>query len=426
VTPRRRFLAGLGALALEAGGCRRRGQRDEERPPGPVRLVLQHQPFLGDPAPLQRLFAGFERDNPGVDLVAELLPSAPGAVHQYYLTALEGGSRDFDVFILDVIWVAEFARAGWIADLTAAFPPDLLRRDYLPGAASAVIVDGATFAVPWYIDVGVFYRRSDLVPRAPRTYGELVASAHEVTARRPGMRGYLWQALQSEALVCNVYEAIWGHGGASIRDGRVLLDTPEAREALGYLRTLVSARISPPSVTSMAEEESRRVFQAGDAVFMRNWPYAWAEAESPGSAIRGRVGLSTLPTLDGSPGRGALGGFQIALNAHTPAWKIDAAHRLIAHLTSPEANLAIALAYGRNPPRAAVYRDPRLLASAPAIAALLPIVERAEPRPVTPYYPMIDGTLAAEFSAAVTGVRSPAEALRRAQGEVDHLMRGAP
>ncbi len=175
-----------------------------------MRLVFQHQPFLGDPAPLQRLFTDFERDNPGIDLVAELLPSAPGAVHQYYLTALEGGSRDFDVFIIDVIWVAEFARAGWIADLSAAFPPDLLRRDYLPGAASAVIVDDATFAVPWYVDVGVFYRRTDLVPRAPRTYDELVASAREVVSRRPRLRGYLWQGLQSEALVCNVYEAIWG------------------------------------------------------------------------------------------------------------------------------------------------------------------------------------------------------------------------
>lgn len=422
--PRRRFLAGLGAVAL-AAGCRRRGIVAAERPPGPIRLVFQHQPFLGDPAPLRRLFADFERDNPDVVVVAELLPSAPGAVHQYYLTALEGGSRDFDVFIIDVIWVAEFARAGWIAELSAAFPPDALRRDFLPGAADAVILGDATFAVPWYIDVGVFFRRRDLVPQAPRTYRELVTFAREARRQRPSRRGYVWQALQSEGLVCNVYEAIWGHGGTSMIGGRLLLDTPEAREALAYLRALVACGISPRSVTSMAEEESRRVFQAGDAVFMRNWPYAWAEAESPGSPVRGRVGLSALPTADGAIGRGALGGFQIALNAHTPAWKVDAAHRFIAHLTSTEANLTIALAYGRNPPRAAVYRDPRLLAGAPAIAGLLPLVERAEPRPVTPYYPMVDGTLAAEFSAAITGVRSPAEALRRAQAEIDHLMRGA-
>src|SRR4051812_26693448 len=106
--PRRRLLAGLAALAFGAGGCRRRAA-EERRPPGPIRLVFQHQPFLGDPAPLQRLFRGFEQENEGIAVEAELLPSAPGAVHQYYLTALEGGTRDFDVFILDVIWVAEFA-----------------------------------------------------------------------------------------------------------------------------------------------------------------------------------------------------------------------------------------------------------------------------------------------------------------------------
>jgi hypothetical protein len=36
---------------------------------------------------------------------------------------------------------------------------------------------------------------------------------------------------------------------------------------------------------------------------------------------------------------------------------------------------------------------------------------------------MIADTLAAELSAAVTGVRSPAEALRRAQALADHLIR---
>ena len=60
--PRRRLLAGLASLALGAGGCRR-GSAVERRPPGPIRLVFQHQPFLGDPAPLQRLFSDFENKN---------------------------------------------------------------------------------------------------------------------------------------------------------------------------------------------------------------------------------------------------------------------------------------------------------------------------------------------------------------------------
>ncbi len=83
----------------------------------------------------------------------------------------------------------------------------------------------------------------------------------------------------------------------------------------------------------------------------------------------------------------------------------------------------LATSYGRAPARRQSYSDPRLTSAAPTVAALLPAMERALPRPVTPYYPMINDSLAAELSAAITGIRSPAEALRRAQALVDHLMK---
>ena len=70
----------------------------------------------------------------------------------------------------------EFAKAGWIADLTGAFPEAELRRDYVRGAVDAVIVDGRTMAVPWWIDVGVLYTRTDLAD-PPRTFGALVDAA---------------------------------------------------------------------------------------------------------------------------------------------------------------------------------------------------------------------------------------------------------
>src|SRR5205807_1978047 len=152
-------------------------------------------------------------------------------------------------------------------------------------------------------------------------------------------------------------------------------------------------------------------------------PYAFAELQGKGSPVRGRVGIASLPTARGGPGHGALGGFHLALNVVSPPWKREAAMALLHHLSSPEANLMLALHYGRLPARKQTYLDPRLVAGAPAVAALLPAVEKALPRPVTPYYPMLNDALAAELSAAITGVRSPAEALRRAQAQVDHLMR---
>jgi multiple sugar transport system substrate-binding protein len=417
--------AGLLLLLCLLAACAR--QREEGAPGGGrTRLVFKHQPLWGEPGPFRELLAGFERDNPDVELVTQTLPNSSDLAHQYFLTALEGGASDFDVFVVDVVWVPEFARAGWVADISDAFPAKALAEDFLPGPVEAVVVEGRTYAVPWFVDVGLLYYRTDLVPRAPRTYAELERFAEEAMARQPGLMGYVWQGKQYEGLTCNVYEAIWGHGGEATAGGRVVLDGQEARSALAYLRSLLTSGVSPLSVTSAAEEEARRLFQEGRAVFMRNWPYAHSEAQKPDSPVRGRVGVAPLPTLTGQPGSGTLGGWQLALNARTPPSRQAAARRLIAHLTSPGANLLLALRYARNPPRRSVYGTDALQAEAPFIASLLPAVERARPRPVTPYYNLISDILQSEFSAAIAGLRTPERALERAQRLVDHLTLEAP
>jgi multiple sugar transport system substrate-binding protein len=139
------------------------------------------------------------------------------------------------------------------------------------------------------------------------------------------------------------------------------------------------------------------------------------------SPIRGRVGFSTLPSLSGAAGPGTLGGWQLAINAHAPAWRIRAAQRLVAFLTSEDAAVELALRYSRIPARRAVYEDPRVRDGAPFIAALLPVALAARPRPVTPWYALASDSIQGELSAAIAGLRSPAEALSRAQRIVDHL-----
>src|SRR5260221_201454 len=235
------------------------------------------------------------------------------------------------------------------------------------------------------------------------------------------MEGFVWQGRQYEGLVCNVYESIWGHGGATMQGSRTLLATSEARAALSYMRSLIESGVSPKSVASATEEEARRLFQSGRSVFMRNWPYAWAEAQRNGSPVRGKVGIASLPTLTGDPGHGTLGGYEIAVHPRVPPEKRDLAFALAAHLTSLEANLMLALHYGRSPVRHAAYDDARLVRDAPLLAKLLPMLDRARSRPKTPYYAMISDALESEFSAAITGIRTPERALDRAQALVDHI-----
>jgi multiple sugar transport system substrate-binding protein len=383
--------------------------------------VLRYQPLGPDAAPLRQLVAEFERANPDVAVELQAFPNATDLAHQLLVTSLGAGAEDLDAFVLDVVWVAELARAGWLADLSDALPPGRVRAEFLEGPAEAVIRDGRTRAIPWFADVGILYYRTDLVPEPPRTYDALEAAARAAMARDPGISGYVWQGREYEGLSCNFFEALWGRGGAAYADGRFELDTPAARAALGWLRGLVDRGISPRSVAVAAEEDARRAFQEGRAAFMRNWPYAWPLLEARGSPVRGRVGVAPLPSATGSPGPGALGGWQLGVAARSPPARRAAAIRLVLHLTSPEASLVLARAYGRNPARRAAYADPRLAAANPFVARLLPLLERARPRPVTPYYVMIGDALQGELSAAVSGLRTPAEALRRAQAQADEL-----
>src|SRR5438552_3182572 len=395
--------------------------RTREAPGGPVTIVLEHQPLWGDPAPFHSFLDRFRAQNTDVVLRTQTLPNESDIAREMLVTALEGGTEDFDVFPIDVIWAPEFARAGWLADLSDAFPPRRLREEYLDSAVEAVTLDGRIHAVPWFLDVGLLYYRTDLVPRAPRTYAELRDFARAAMERDRRLSGFLWQGRQYEGLNCNVFEAVWGHGGEVLRNGRIALESDEARAALGWLRETVVSGLSPRSVIASAEEETRRAFQDGRAAFLRNWPYVWAEVQKPGSAVRGKVGFAPLPSANGAPGPGTLGGWQLAVNAHAPPWRRRAAERLVAFLTSHEAAVDLALHYSRIPARRAVYDDPRVRDRAPFIAALLPVALAARPRPVTPYYALASDSIQGELSAAVAGLRPPADALSRAQRIVRHL-----
>jgi multiple sugar transport system substrate-binding protein len=142
--------------------------------------------------------------------------------------------------------------------------------------------------------------------------------------------------------------------------------------------------------------------------------------------VRGRVGVAPLPSEDGATGVGVLGGWQLAVAAGAPPARRDAAARLARFLSSPEGNVVLALEYGRSPARREAYADPRVVAGSPFLVRLRPLLDRARPRPLTPWYMLAADGLQGELSAAVSGLRTPAEALARAQDQADALQGRAP
>jgi multiple sugar transport system substrate-binding protein len=414
------FIVLFAALVLLTAGCKKTGSVDGSA----SAIVFKHGKIAGDPELFKALLRKFEEENPGIRVNDETLPSSTDEQHQFYVINLEGKSSDFDVIGLDVIWVQEFARAGWLTDLSGLLPEGE-REDFFPGPLTAVTYEGRLFAVPWYIDAGVLYYRKDLLGKyglqPPRTWSELVRTAQYVTEREPGLYGFIWQGKQYEGLVCNVLEYFWGNGGDVLHKDTVVVHSPEDVRALAFMRDLmVRYRVSPSFVTTLTEEPSRQIFGNGKALFMRNWPYAWNIFEKEGSAVKGRVGVSPLPSFPPNSSASTLGGWQLGINRYSR--NPGAARKLIRFLTSPEAEKTLALTIGYKPPRKSLYRDEELRARQPFIAGLYDVFMKARPRPVSPYYMMMTQVMQPEFSAAISGIKPPDAALASASKQITHIL----
>jgi trehalose/maltose transport system substrate-binding protein len=387
-------------------------------------IIFKHEKLFADPEPLEKLLRQFEEENPGIKVKDETLPASSDETHQFYAINLEGKSSDFDVLALDVIWVPEFACAGWLKDISHLLPPEE-RSQFFAGPIAAVTYHDRVYAIPWYIDAGLLYYRKDLLEQygfsPPETWEQLVHIASTILPQEHGLYGFLWQGKQYEGLICNVLEYIWSNGGAVLNGNHVLLNRLENREALTFLRDLIYRyKISPEFVTTAVEDTTRRTFGNGKAIFMRNWPYAWNLFEQDGSPLKGKVGISALPSFSGHSSASTLGGWQLAVNKFSkhPA----EADKLILFLTSYEVQKELSIRVGYKPTRKALYQDAELMRHQPFIARLYPIFENAKPRPVTPYYMMISQVLQPEFSAILSRIKEPKEALESAQTQVEFIL----
>jgi multiple sugar transport system substrate-binding protein len=391
---------------------------------GTIALVFKHGKIAGDPEPLKMLLKQFENENQGIKVKDETLPASTDEQHQFYIINLEGKSSDFDVLSMDVIWVPEFARAGWLRELNHLMPEEE-REDFFSGPLNAVTYNERVYAIPWYIDAGLLYYRKDLLEKygftPPETWDDLVKISQYIIKKEADIYGFLWQGKQYEGLVCNVLEFFWSNGGDILKDGEVVIYSSENIHALQFMRDLiVKYKVTPSLVTTAIEEPTRHIFGNGRALFMRNWPYALNIFEREGSMVKGKVGVSQLPSFPGKESASTLGGWQLGINRYSK--HPEAAEKFIKFLTSSRSQKTLALTIGYKPTRKSLYKDKDLITKQPFIVDLYKIFMKARPRPVSPYYMMMTQVMQPEFSAVLTDIKTPEEALDSAQEQVKHIL----
>jgi trehalose/maltose transport system substrate-binding protein len=297
----------------------------------------------------------------------------------------EAESPDVDVFQVDVIWPGIVAPHA--VDMNEYMSAEEIAQ-YFPDMIGGQTVDGALVALPWFTDAAGLYYRTDLLEKygveVPTTWEELEAAAQTIQdgERAEGnadFYGYVWQGNSYEGLTCDAHEWLVSETGTSFitPEGEINVNNPEFVAALERAVGWVGG-ISPEGVTTYQEEESRGVWQAGNAAFMRNWPYAFNLGNGEDSAVAGNFGYAPLPS-GAVRGAACLGGWQLMASRYSDSPAAAAA--LVKFITSPDEQFTRALGpTGNNPTIPALYETDEFAADA-LFSAMGPILSTAYPRP---------------------------------------------
>ncbi|AVI63798.1 ABC transporter substrate-binding protein [Halomonas sp. GFAJ-1] len=371
-----------------------------------------------------------EKTGHRVDVVST--PNSSTERLSLYQQILSANSSDIDVMQIDVVWPGLLA--NHLIDLR-----EVLGDDADEGHFETIVVnntiDDRLVAMPWFTDAGVLYYREDLLEKhghdVPTTWQALTETAREIQAaeRNEGnsrMQGFVFQGRAYEGLTVNALEWVASFGGGTVvdNDGEVTINNERAAQALDLAASWIGD-ISPEGVLNYTEEEARGVFQGGNAVFMRNWPYAWALAQSDDSDVRGKVGVVQLPA-GGDEGQSAagLGGWNLAVSRYSDNPELAA--DLVAFLTGEEEQKRRAIQASYNPTLDALYQDEEVLEAVPFFGTLYDTFTNAVARPSAPTgdaYGRVSNAFFSTTHDVLSGSKDGAQGVADLEGELLRLKR---
>ncbi|HPE68373.1 MAG TPA: ABC transporter substrate-binding protein [Thermotogota bacterium] len=353
---------------------------------------------------------------PGVEVKVLETPDLATDRLGLYLQFFEAKSSEVDVYQIDVIWPGDLAQH--LVDLYQYGGHDYAG-NHFPAIIENNTVDGKLIGIPWFTDAGLLYYRTDLLEKygydhPPATWDELEEMAKTVQAgekaNNPDFWGFVFQGNAYEGLTCDALEWVASNGGGTIinTDKQITIANSKAAEILEQVRGWIGT-IAPEGVLGFAEEDARKVFQGGNALFMRNWPYAWSLGQSDDSAVKGLFGACPLPAGDSGKGAAALGGWQLAVSKYSKNPALAA--QLAFYLANYENQKKRAIIGSYNPTIMSLYQDPDVLEATPIFGSLYDVFINATARPSTASAPRYNEVSTLFFQAVHSVISGEEEAM---------------
>ncbi len=353
----------------------------------------------------------FNQQNPKLEADLLELPESADIQREQQVQRLRAESSECDLLGMDVIWTAEYAASGWLYDLTPVV--EAHESEFIPPIVETVEYEGKKWVLPFNTNAGFLFYRTDESPQPPTTWEDVYKEAK-------ANNGLVYQGERYEGLTVDFLELLYSAGGKVLsEDGETVeIDSPETREALEFLGNGVEEGAVTKAVTTYEEESSRRAFEAGNATFMRNWPYAYALGKE--SNIADDFDVTKFPGFGGNEGAGVIGGYNLGISAYTdnPDGSLAFAEFLITEPVQKEMFIKATLPAVAK----AVYQDPEVKKEIPFTEELLKAVEQAQARPVSPVYTEISEAIFNNVFEVLNGRQSADGATSKMNSEIEDAL----
>jgi multiple sugar transport system substrate-binding protein len=364
----------------------------------------------------ERLFTQFAEDHPDWKLELKIVPDEQSTQAQARLLEQARAGRAPDCANVDSFVVAQFIGQDALQPVDEYFDQEEI--DGLFPFVKDVVVgdDGKLYAYWWATDLRVLYRRTDLVPEAPRTWDELIQAAQQAEQQDQKVDGYLFNGGRWEGTVFDNLAHFWSQGGELVDEqGRPIFAEGQNREymlnTMEFLKEAVDSGASPKRVAtiadygefiSAAQAQSVAMFQGGD------FQYPPLKESLPPEEFE-KWEVSFIPTMNpDDPQKTGTGGWTMGAFSDDPE-KVEMCMEFTKDVFIGEGNEVT----GQLPTSTKLF-DTLGKFDEPIYDKFNEALKYGEARPGVPVYPKISEELQIAIGTVLTGEATPEEAVDRA------------
>ncbi|MYL33949.1 extracellular solute-binding protein [Pontibacillus yanchengensis] len=317
-------------ISVAMVGCS--GSESESSSEGNGKTTLSVWAMGAEGKKLKDFVKNFEKENENIDVEVQAIPW--GKAHDKLLTAVASGDGP-DVLQLGTTWMAEFANAGALMDLSKYTEdyPSFKKDNFFEGSVSTMTYEDKVVGIPWYVDTRVLYYRKDLLKEVgyeqpPGTWEKLKEASEKLANREGGEYGL--DIDRQDQL--NPFIFAWQNGYSSdVQNNDMNFDSPEFMEAMEYYVSYFDEGLSQ-------KEKGANIipaFKSGKKPMFFSGPWMIDIIKEKAPDLEGKWATAVMPEKETQ--MSSMGGSNLAVFHNTE--NVDASLKFISHMTQVDTQI---------------------------------------------------------------------------------------